>query len=85
MLANLYAYDIENYFNRWFAALRKYTAKQANGAERLEDFLRDARRFGAEHLKEALDHVEPWSILYYHEKTSREKLYETWTGIRKYI
>ena len=85
VLAMIYAYEVESYFIRWFSALRKYTAKQAKGKERLEDFLQDARRFGAANLKQALYHGEQWALLYYHDRTSSEKLYETWNGIRKYI
>ena len=81
----IYSYDIENYFSRWYAALKKYTPRQAGGSERLDDFFRDARRFGVSHLKEALDHVEPWALLPYHSKTSKAKLFEKWAGIQKYI
>lgn len=85
LLADIYAYDIESYFPRWFALIKKYTARQAGGPERRDDFQADARRFGAAGLKKALGHVEAWALLYYHEKRTREKLFETWTGISKYI
>ena len=85
ILSNLYAYDVEDYFPRWFAVIKKYTAKQAGSAERRDDFQRDARRLGAAGLKTALDHVEPWALLYYHDRRTKAKLFETWDGIKKYI
>ena len=85
VLSLIYAYEIENYFPRWYAALKRYTAKQAGSAERRDDFLQDARRFGAANLKSALYHGEQWALLYYHDKPTKDKLFETWTGIRKYI
>lgn len=85
MLASCYLYDIDNYWFRWYAEMKAYPAKMANGQERKEDFMRDVQRFGKTGLARALDFLEQWALVDYHERKTRAKLFETWDGITKYI
>lgn len=85
VLRNIYAYDIDAYWPRWYAAVKGYSAKQAGGRERLDDFLRQIRRFGKYGLKKALYHGEAWSMLSFHDRRTKAKLFETWDGITKYL